>query len=189
MDKLIDYVKIYKIDDVEFADFVTENVASIKDAEWTQHQWFGYNGPVDRDNKKELSTYYPKSAFAKRKWREYNSAALDKYLKDMPYETSLYGISDVRYNKYEVNTQMLRHHDHIRSLFDGMKKGIPILTVIAALNPKGEYTGGEFVFDNFDTEIRLDMGEIMVFPSVFLYEHHVNEVTSGKRFAAVSWAF
>lgn len=189
MDKLIDYVKIYKIDDFEFNDFVTQNIASVKDEEWTQHQWFSYNGPVARENKKELSTYYPKSAFAKRKWREYNSAAIDRYLKDMPYETSIYCITDVRYNKYEVGTQMLRHHDHIRSLFDGMRKGIPVLTILGAMNPSSEYTGGEFVFDNFDTEIKLEMGEIMVFPSVFLYEHHVNEVTSGQRFAAVSWAF
>jgi len=189
MDKLIDYVKIYNIGDPEFNQFVTENVASIKDEDWTEHQWFAYNEPVVRSNKKELSTYYPKSAFAKRKWREYNSAAIDRYLKDMPYDTTIYGISDVRYNKYQINTQMLRHHDHIRSLFDGMRKGIPVLTVIAAMNPQSEYTGGEFVFDNFDTEVRLDMGQIMVFPSVFLYEHHVKEVTSGERFAAVTWAF
>lgn len=189
MDKLIDYVKIYTIDDPEFNEFVSQNVASIKDEEWVQHQWFSYNGPVDRANNKELSTYYPKSVFAKKKWREYNSAALDRYLKEMPYDTTLYGISDVRYNKYDTGTQMLRHHDHIRSLFDGMRKGIPVLTVVAGMNPSSEYTGGEFVFDNFDTEIKLEMGEIMVFPSVFLYEHHVNEVTSGKRFASVSWAF
>lgn len=189
MKELSDFVKIYNIDDPDYDKFVVESIDSIKDQEWSQHQWFSYNGPIERNNKKELSTYYPKSPATKRIWRDYQTAAVTKYIDELKFPTSIYFISDVRYNRYDENTQMLSHHDHIRSLFDGMKKGIPVFTILTAMNPLSDYTGGEFVFEYIDQEIKLEMGQIMVFPSVFLYQHYVKEVMVGKRYTSVSWAF
>lgn len=189
MENLKDFVKIYNIDDTEFNQFVTDSISSIKDSDWSTHQWYSYDGPVKTENSTELSTYYTKSPQVKKIWREYHHAAIKKYLSEMTYQFPIYYVSDVRYNKYDENTEMKRHNDHIRSLFDGMRKGIPIFSILGAMNPLDEYTGGEFVFDYFNEEIKLEMGQIMVFPSVFMYEHHVNVVTSGKRYTSISWAF
>ena len=49
----------------------------------------------------------------------------------------------VRFNKYAENKKMALHADHIHSMFDGERKGIPILSVLGVLND--DYEGGEFV--------------------------------------------
>jgi predicted 2-oxoglutarate/Fe(II)-dependent dioxygenase YbiX len=79
---------------------------------------------------------------------------------------------------------MAEHCDHIHDMFDGIKKGIPILTVIGLLN--SEYTGGEFIILE-DEIIDLQKGDIVIFPSLFLYPHKVNPVTSGVRYSFATW--
>jgi len=94
--------------------------------------------------------------------------------------------STVRFNKYEVGAQMRIHADHITTLFDGTRRGIPVLTVLGVLNE--DYEGGEFVlFDNLI--IPFKTGDIVVFPSNFLYPHAVQPVTKGTRYSYVSWAW
>ena len=92
----------------------------------------------------------------------------------------------IRFNRYSTGTMMREHYDHIHSLFDGERKGIPILSILGVLNEG--YEGGEFLF--FDHhEVPLKAGDIMVFPSNFMYPHTVKEVTKGERYTFVSWAF
>jgi predicted 2-oxoglutarate/Fe(II)-dependent dioxygenase YbiX len=81
---------------------------------------------------------------------------------------------------------MEQHCDHIYDLFDGDRKGIPVLSVVGALNDN--YKGGEFVMFE-DTHIPLPAGSVMVFPSVFLYPHRVEPITEGIRYSLVSWAW
>ncbi len=40
-----------------------------------------------------------------------------------------------------------------------------------------------------DTHITLKAGEIMIFPSNFLYPHRVDLVTKGTRYSYVSWTW
>lgn len=37
---------------------------------------------------------------------------------------------------------MRKHYDHIHSIFDGQRKGIPVLSMLGILN--NDYEGGEF---------------------------------------------
>ena len=79
---------------------------------------------------------------------------------------------------------MALHCDHIHSLFDGERKGIPVLSVLGALND--DYEGGEFImFDDY--KIPLKTGDVVIFPSVFLYPHKVMPVTKGTRHSLVLW--
>jgi predicted 2-oxoglutarate/Fe(II)-dependent dioxygenase YbiX len=81
---------------------------------------------------------------------------------------------------------MKEHCDHIHSLFDGQRKGIPKVTVLGGLN--NNYSGGELVF--FTDEVyELKAGQVMVFPSLFLYPHRINTVTSGTRYSFAAWAW
>ena len=57
---------------------------------------------------------------------------------------------------------MRRHHDHIYSLFDRDRKGIPIISVI--LNFNNEYKGLQLYFCH-DYELQLGKGDIIMFPS------------------------
>ena len=115
-------------------------------------------------------------------------SAIDGYCSylNSPFLTSWNGFTMPRLNRYEPNQKMAAHIDHIHDMFDGEKRGIPILSIVAALND--QYTGGEFVF--FDTlPVSLNQGDILLFPSNFMYPHHVKPVTKGIRHTAVSWVW
>jgi len=96
------------------------------------------------------------------------------------------GFSKVRFNKYDVGTEMRTHCDHIHTLFDGQIKGVPILTILGCLNDK--YEGGELIIFE-DTKIDFETGDILIFPSNFLYPHSVLPVTKGTRYSFVSWSW
>jgi len=94
--------------------------------------------------------------------------------------------SAIRFNRYSPGQIMRRHHDHIHSLFDGNEKGIPVLSFILNLND--DYEGADLVFWE-DYKVPLGKGDIIMFPSLFLFPHMVSEATKGKRYSAVSWAW
>lgn len=94
--------------------------------------------------------------------------------------------SMVRFNRYKETTKMAEHCDHIHSLFDGEKKGIPVLSCLGILNDN--YEGGELVFWE-NKKIHVKQGDILVWPSNFLYPHRVEPVTTGTRYSFVSWAW
>jgi hypothetical protein len=96
------------------------------------------------------------------------------------------GYSQVRFNRYKETTKMAEHCDHIHSMFDGERKGIPVLSCLGILNDN--YSGGELIFWE-DTEIKIKQGDILVFPSNFLYPHRVEPVIEGTRYSCVSWAW
>ena len=81
---------------------------------------------------------------------------------------------------------MSRHSDHIVSLFTGEQRGIPVLSIVGVLND--DYQGGEFImFDDY--EIKFKAGDVIIFPSIFLYPHKVKPVKKGIRYSFVSWCF
>ena len=80
---------------------------------------------------------------------------------------------------------MRKHYDHIHSIFDGKMKGVPIISIVANLNE--DYEGAEFYCRG--KEIPLKTGDILLFPSTFMYPHEVKEATKGTRYSFVSWAF
>jgi len=96
------------------------------------------------------------------------------------------GFSPIRFNRYNKDQIMSKHCDHIVSLFEGKNRGIPILSIVAVLNDN--YKGGEFImFDDY--EIKFKAGDLIIFPSVFLYPHLVKPVKKGIRYSFVSWAW
>ena len=78
---------------------------------------------------------------------------------------------------------MALHADHIHSMFDGKRKGIPILSVLGVLND--DYEGGEFYL--IDDKVDFTKGDILVFPSNFMYPHKVEPVKKGTRYSYISW--
>ena len=94
--------------------------------------------------------------------------------------------SAIRFNRYGNGQIMRQHHDHIHSLFDGNEKGIPVLSFILNLND--DYEGADlFFWENH--VVPLGKGDIIMFPSLFLFPHGVTEAKKGKRYSAVSWAW
>lgn len=100
--------------------------------------------------------------------------------------TGWQGYTQPRYNRYDVNSRMENHCDHIHTMFDGTRRGIPMLTILASLND--DYQGGELVMFE-DQTIALSAGDVIIFPSNFLYPHKIEPVTLGVRYSFVSWCF
>lgn len=114
--------------------------------------------------------------------------AIQKYIQhiDMPWFDSWSGYTNLKINKYVENRKMHLHCDHIHSAFDGKIRGVPILSVLGFLND--DFEGGEFImFDN--EKFKFKKGEVVIFPSNFLYPHKVNPVTKGTRYSVVSWVY
>jgi len=63
------------------------------------------------------------------------------------------------------------------------------LSISVCLN--NDYTGGEFVFHQQGSNNLIfpqNVGDVIIFPSNFMFPHQVNKIKSGTRFALVGWA-
>ena len=110
------------------------------------------------------------------------------------------GYTAIKYHKYGVGNFMAKHADLMYIIGDNNGEeelgmidhpnkpfpGIPILSIIGVLND--DYEGGEVeMFE--DTKFSLSAGEVLIFPSVFLYPHKVCDVLKGTRYSFVSWVY
>ena len=159
--------------------------------EWKKHTWNNYTtGENTSESTKELDVM-PCTKEQQDKVTPALIDALAQYQDICSWEGEKTGnqwlskFSPIRFNKYEVGTMMRRHYDHIHSIFDGKMKGIPIVSIVGNLNE--DYEGSEFHCRG--KEIRLKTGDILMFPSNFMYPHEVTECTKGTRYSFVSWAF
>ena len=164
-------------------------VEEMKTIEFNQHKFHDNltNELKTRSGSQELSMSYDdcpsKSILSEKIWHIIKDYLI--YI-EMPWYTQWSGYTTPRFNKYDQDKKMALHCDHIQSMFDGEKKGIPTLSVLGVLND--DYKGGEFImFD--DTEIKFDKGDVLVFPSLFLYPHKVEPVKSGTRYSYISWVW
>jgi hypothetical protein len=183
-----DYLKVYE--NFVDLDICKSTVNKLNSSNWKLHS---YNNPrtgLSERYENELSVSYDeileKEILNQKVWDALHKYVVEDMVDLHAWYNGWSGYSFVRFNKYDPTTQMRLHCDHIHTLFDGERKGVPVLTILGSLND--EYTGGEFVM--WDSEIiKLPAGAIAVFPSNFLYPHEVRPVKSGVRYSYVSWAW
>lgn len=182
-----DYVKVYENHISQ--DVCQQVIQDMVDGYWEKHS---YHDPVtntEQSYDNDLSVTYCRTEagmeIQKQVW-----FAIQKYfgehLKELEWANSWMGYTEPRYNKYDVGTEMRLHCDHIHTIFDGQRKGIPVLTVLGGLND--DYEGGEFLMFR-DKRVELPAGAVAVFPSNFMFPHLVKPVTSGVRYSYVSWTW
>ena len=80
--------------------------------------------------------------------------------------------------KYEIGGKFENHID------DGGGNFRRVSTVYY-LNDN--YEGGELCFPQFGIELKPQAGDMVIFPSSYVYSHSVNPVISGTRFSIASW--
>ena len=185
---LMDYVKVYE----NFLDEETCKgaIQEVQNIDWQMHSFYrsGVGDYVRFDN--ELDIGYSLGEYGKKVQGKIWFAIEQYIVKDMAFCDTWYnswnGYSQVRFNKYDETTKMKLHCDHIHSLFDGQRKGVPVLTVLGALN--NDYEGGEFMMFG-DQKVDMPAGSVIVFPSNFMYPHEVKPVKSGTRYSFVSWVW
>ena len=180
---LLDAVKVYRYD----AGPIMDAIRRVPETEWRKHTWYnpatnGFHSEPD----KELDVYGPPQDWeAAPACEAIVQAALQSYCDELMPHATIHHASPIRLNRYNTGTVMRIHSDHIHSLFDGNRKGLPAVSLVANLND--DYRGGEFVIAG--EVVPLGAGDVIVFPSCFLYPHEVLEVTQGTRYSFVSWAW
>lgn len=182
---LKDYVKVYdNFLDQNFCNSITDSLDTLS---YEKHSF--YNAQTDNtvsndtDFQITYDNFLKKNILQEKLW-----FAIERYiLKDHNFSwwQSWTGYSSVRFNKYDKNTEMNEHCDHIHSLFDN-KQGLPVLSIIGLLNEN--FKGGEFIMWG-DQQIHIGAGSLVVFPSNFLYPHLVKPVQQGTRYSFVSWVY
>ena len=190
MDHVSDYIMIQNLIPTQLCRSLIRE-SSLPESKWSKHSWYNY-GRDDLHSMPEKELDIINSTGDQFKsLGNYLGTALQNYQKKYSKEKDKVGtawihhISQVRFNKYKIETKMRAHVDHIHSLFDGKLKGIPIISIVGLLNDN--YEGGAFMCR--EKEIQLIRGDILLFPSNFMYPHEVKEITKGIRYSFVSWAF
>tara|TARA_B100000123_G_scaffold155362_1_gene114937 strand:- start:67 stop:648 length:582 start_codon:yes stop_codon:yes gene_type:complete len=166
-------------------------VNDIKESDWTPHTWYRSVDSTSASEKtKELdvqdSTIEQMRIISPHLYKVFSNYSEKYKFNSSKTDNIAYQFSTIRFNRYRNGQIMRQHHDHIHSLFNGTKKGIPVLSVI--LNFNNDYKGGQLYFWH-DYEIELGKGDIIMFPSLFMYPHGVKEPTEGERFSGVCWAW
>jgi len=170
-------------------DFCDRIISEYASQEWHTHNWQNISLPPMQFEDNEPDVLYLKHENNKEirnTLSMFSMLAIDRYQNDKQIPVGLSKVHDYRLNRYRKNCFMRTHIDHIYDLFDGPNRGIPVLSIIINLNE--DYAGGELVF--FDKlKFSLKVGDILVFPSNFLFPHSVEPIITGVRYSAVSWAY
>jgi predicted 2-oxoglutarate/Fe(II)-dependent dioxygenase YbiX len=83
----------------------------------------------------------------------------------------------INFVKYNPGQHFQVHADHGFSY---------ICTVSSVMYLNDDYEGGELWFPNFDLKIKPDYGDIILFPSTYIYAHAALPVISGTKYSAVT---
>jgi predicted 2-oxoglutarate/Fe(II)-dependent dioxygenase YbiX len=185
---LKNYIKVYNTLEKSLCKKIRKELENIED--WKTHTFYSYdkNDYKPKSDTEELdiswSNIKTKKILTDKIWKTIYQYIIVDFKSD--YFKSWNGFTSIRFNRYKKGKLMAKHCDHIKDMFDGDRKGIPTLSVVGLLNDNFE--GGEFVmFDDYI--IKLKQGDVLIFPSNFLYPHKVNPVKKGIRDSFVSWVW
>ena len=101
----------------------------------------------------------------------------------IPY-TKKYGMDE---GLWHENYNMLRYRggQEYKAHYDGGTSSGRALSAIIYLNE--DYEGGHVEFTNFGIKIKPRPGMLLLFPSNYAYTHIAHPVTSGTKYALVTW--
>lgn len=186
-EKITDYVKTYE----NFIDpqFCKATVDKCSELRWERHSYYDEKDGLAFSIEDDFSVSYDQPEEIKkieaRLWY-----AIERYIMQdfgsFNWFLEWRGYTHIRINRYDTSTRMNLHCDHIQSMFDGERRGVPILTILGALND--DYEGGELMMFG-DKQINFPTGSVIVFPSNFMFPHEVKPVKDGVRYSYVSWVW
>jgi prolyl 4-hydroxylase len=93
------------------------------------------------------------------------------------YNISMNFMEAINYVRYRENQHFNVHSDHGFSY---------VCTVSSVMYLNDEYEGGELWFPYLEMSFKPTYGDIILFPSTFIYAHASKPVTKGTKYAAVT---
>ena len=95
-----------------------------------------------------------------------------------------YGVNENLWHE-EYNMLKYSNGQEFYAHYDGGTDSGRSLSAIVYLND--DYEGGNVEFVNFDITIKPSAGMLLLFPSNYAYRHKAHPVTSGTKYAIVTW--
>jgi hypothetical protein len=95
------------------------------------------------------------------------------------------GYSGTKFNRYSLGQGMMKHWDNASHSFPELT-GIAGLSTIGFLND--DYEGSDLIICE-DIKIDTKKGNLVIFPSSFMYPHQVTLLTKGTRYSYVNWVY
>lgn len=94
---------------------------------------------------------------------------------------------DIKENLFHENYHMLKYSsdEYYNAHYDGPTEMGRAISAICYLND--DYEGGEIEFVNFKFKIKPQPGMLILFPSNYAYRHIAHPITSGTKYAIVTW--
>ena len=175
--------------------YCDNSINELNKCDWKKHDWYNYKTDSsvspsednEPENLKDVSFSYEVAEINEFIIQELHSTILE-YIESFKFNwfSGWVGYSVLKFIRYSPGQTMLNHCDHIHDMFDGVRKGIPILSIIGILND--DYEGSELIMFE-DKKIDTKKGDLLIFPSNFLYPHEITPVTKGVRYSYVSWVW
>jgi Rps23 Pro-64 3,4-dihydroxylase Tpa1-like proline 4-hydroxylase len=102
---------------------------------------------------------------------------------------SVYGIgtNGTHLEGWQDSYQLLRYgkNNFFNNHFDDSVRHHRRISIVYYFND--DYVGGEITFNRFGINHKPKANQLIVFPSTYVYNHSVKEVTEGTRYALVTW--
>lgn len=99
--------------------------------------------------------------------------------------------SEMIVRRYHEESEFNYHHDDI--IIEMFPQWFPrrqnILTANIYFNDSTEYEGGDLYFPSVEKSFKPSVGDVILFPSNWMFFHKVNKITSGNRYAGTLWFF
>ena len=116
--------------------------------------------------------------------RKYSVKITKKILSD-PLIKSFALPKKIHGTMFSKSIKGMKYGRHIDNAY--MSSGRADLSFTIFLNSKDDYEGGELSIENLNSEnkFKLDLGEIIIYPSTYL--HSVQEVIDGERLVFIGW--
>lgn len=128
-----------------------------------------------------INRYYLKNTFFMELGKKIQSNlwyALASYFKTLDIKLKLYSFEPIALLKYSGGQKHGKHYDGPTS----SKRGV---SAILYLNDN--YEGGEIEFPYHNIKIKPEAGMLLLFPPNYAYAHIAHPVTSGTKYAFVTW--
>lgn len=117
------------------------------------------------------------------KWNELENKYTEHVVSLSMISPNISGNTRPVFFKYNPGHGFDYHADHERIPFCKYQICRPLLSSVTLLNDT--FKGGEFYM--FNQKIDLEIGDTMIYPSMFLYPHKVTPVSDGVRYSMGVW--
>jgi hypothetical protein len=177
-DDIWHYVRVYNVMPYRFCQNLITQYEN--DDQWRKHFWYSH-GETSQYDDKELDVRFSSASV---ELNPYIDQAINEYCKEVSelHRDQIKEWSAPRLNRYNQGTMMREHADLIRR---HKRDGVPVLSLVGVLND--DFEGGEFMMQG--SQLHLQTGDILLFPSTYVYPHEVREITQGSRWSWVVWAY